>query len=122
MLKFTAIIATFIATACSVEDPPAPAPTSTSTAWIVWTEAACNGTAVHDSQRLCLNADPRRDLYIAGDHAADDFVSLWKGACSATQGLIGTVNENKACTAPNTLDPAPWLCDAGADPTFEACQ
>lgn len=71
--------------------------------WTVYTHASCDGARVDGSQVL-----------VTGDfdsHDADNYAALWKGACMASEGLIGTPLEGHLCVLADDT-PAPWGCDA----------
>lgn len=89
---------------------PEPNPPDTSHAeWTVYTHAVCNGARVDNQLDLCV---PRSSLDAAqpGDNAARQWSDLWRGACEADQGLIGTAQEGQLCVYPGTVQPANWGC------------
>jgi hypothetical protein len=105
VLTFLTVAACVDNTTNNVTSKPVP-----SMEWIVFTHSTCNGKRVDDSIKLCGYADAH-DTLITGDHAAQSYAQLWIGSCLATQGNIGTPDEDRLCldTAGNA---APFGCDA----------
>lgn len=83
---------------------------STDEAWAIHTHATCNGVRVDGELDVCVQPSSR-DVALPGDTEAREWADIWRGACLAESGLIGTSKEGQQCLADDGVTAAPFGCE-----------